>query len=132
MERYCFNSFLLKWLLFITWGVTILSMSLLPDPPTVNHRFWGWDKFEHAAAYSLLTVFAGWAFGYFKFSFRNRWLLAVGVAVGVGALLEVLQGLFTKTRTAEFADLLADAVGATAIYLLAMVLGKVFPTMKRS
>ena len=103
----------------------------MPCPPTISHGFWGWDKFEHAAAYSVLTLFAGWAFGYFYFSLRNRWLLAAGFAVCIGALLEVLQGLFTRNRTAEFGDLLADAIGAGVVYLLVMALKKVFPTAKR-
>lgn len=98
----------------------------MPNPPAIDHRLWGWDKLEHAAAYGVFTIFAGWAFGNFSFSRRIRWLLAAAVAVGAGAILEVLQGLFTATRTAELLDLLADAIGA------AIVLGWVLVQERRT
>lgn len=124
--------FLFRWLLFIAWGVLVLWLSLMPNPPSIDNSLLGWDKFEHGAAYSFLTILAGWAFGYFRLSAKLRWSTAAAVTIGIGALLEVLQGTFTKTRTAEWGDLMADAIGAGIILLLAMVCQKKIGSPDRS
>lgn len=131
LERFRSRLFLLRWLLFIVWGVLVLWLSLMSDPPAIDDDLLGWDKFEHGAAYSLLTILAGWAFCNFRLSAKLRWSMAASVAVGIGALLEVLQGSFTRTRTAEWGDLLADAIGAGIILLLAIVLEKKFGAANR-
>jgi VanZ family protein len=43
------------------------------------------------------------------------------VAIGLGALLEVLQS-FTRYRSADWADLLADALGVALAYAVLRVL----------
>jgi VanZ family protein len=113
--------FLPRWLLFILWGVVVSWLSLVPSPPVINSGFFGWDKFQHAASYGVFTLLAGWAFGYSPTDMKHRWLRAAALAVLFGGLIEVAQGVLTKTRTAELADFFADLVGAVVVYCAVMV-----------
>jgi VanZ family protein len=115
-----FRRALPKRLLLAAWGVALLWLALTPQPPKVEHPFFGWDKLHHWAAFCLFTLLAGWAF-----TGNRRWQLAVIAAVAFGALIEVLQGLFTATRSAEFGDLLADLLGALTAYGIVVIWKKV-------
>lgn len=81
--------------------LVVAALSLLPMPDTgVN------DKLSHLATYIFLS-------GWFGLLAGNRSALAwtfVGI-VAYGGLIELLQGM-TSYRDAEWADLLADALGA--------------------
>jgi VanZ family protein len=102
-----------RWLLFTSWGITILWLSLIPSPPVPETGLLAWDKFQHAAAFGLLTLLGYHAFTRLP-SFRQRMICAAAVSVLFGALVEVAQGILTSTRTAELGDLTADIVGAAA------------------
>ena len=115
-----FSRFFPRWLIFLAWAITLAWLSLIPNPPEIKAGFFGWDKFQHAAAYGVLTLFAGWAFACFPCDVKRCWLRAVLAAVSFGGLLEIAQGLFTKTRAAEFGDLAADFVGAACMYAIMM------------
>ena len=110
-------------MLVISW------LSLTPAPPEIEGDFFGWDKLQHAAAYGVFTLLAGWAFGIFSIGLKRRWRMAVVGAVTFGGLLEIAQGVFTTARTAEWGDLLADMVGAACAYGLIMILNR-FPKMR--
>jgi len=75
------------------------------------------DKVWHFIAFGGLAGLFARAFSYFG----HAPLLAAGEAtalsVALGGLLEVLQS-FTRYRSADFADLLADALGALAAYVV--------------
>ena len=116
-----FNRFLCRWFPFLAWGMLIVWLSLIPAPPSIDNPFFGWDKFQHAVAYSIFTLLAFRAFGLFAAAARRRWLKAAAVTLMLGGSLEVAQGLFTQTRTAEWSDLLADLAGAGAAYLAVRV-----------
>jgi VanZ family protein len=105
-----------RWLLFTAYVLVICWLSLTPAPPQIEDAFFGWDKVQHAGAYGVFTLFAGWAFGSFALDLKRRWQLAVAAAVIFGGLLEIVQGMFTRTRTAEWGDLLADLIGAACAY----------------
>ncbi|MDP2268096.1 MAG: VanZ family protein [Deltaproteobacteria bacterium] len=105
-----------RWPVFIAYATVIGWLSLTPAPPQIEDDFFGWDKLQHAAAYGVFTLLAGWAFGTFPLAWKRRWWLAVLAAVTCGGLLEIAQGLFTSQRTAEWGDLLADLVGAVCAY----------------
>jgi VanZ family protein len=94
-----------------------LWLSLTPQPPQIHHRLFGWDKFQHATAYGLLTFLAGRAFRFAPG--RQPWNYALLVAICFGALMEILQGLMGLGRTAEFGDFLANSCGAGVVWLLA-------------
>ncbi len=105
----------MRWVLFALWGALIGWLSLTASPPKIDVGFLGWDKFQHAAAYGVLTALGGWASDEFPARRMRRWLIIALIAAVCGGFLEMAQGLFTKTRTPEWGDLLADVVGAIGV-----------------
>jgi len=90
----------------------VLWLALTPAPPPQASL--GWDKLNHLSGFITLTLVA-------SFGFAGHWR-RIGLALlAYGALIEVLQS-FTPSRSAEWADLLADALGITAGLLLAAAL----------
>jgi peptidoglycan/LPS O-acetylase OafA/YrhL len=79
----------------------IVSMWPVPEDATPWFRYE--DKAHHAVAFAVLVVL-GWLG-----RFRSMPRLALGL-IALGAAIELAQGL-TFTRTAEWADLLADTLG---------------------
>jgi VanZ family protein len=72
------------------------------------------DKIQHATAFLVLTL---WLAGIIS----RRWHMALGVAlVAYGGLLELGQGWLAWGRSADWLDLLADAVGVVIGLLLAL------------
>jgi VanZ family protein len=65
----------------------------------------GWDKTNHLAGFATLAILGNWAYG-------SRTSTVMAALLAYGALIEVLQSL-TTYRTAEWGDLLADALGIT-------------------
>ena len=69
------------------------------------------DKFGHALAYGLMTLLGAWAWS------RGRSITSKGLLLGLisamifGVLMEVLQGLLTPHRQAEWLDLVANLAG---------------------
>ena len=104
----------------LLWGLTVVSavltllLSLGPVPPGAG-AFPGADKAFHGLAYfvtTLLFLFAAvWrplrGSGPFV-----RFALALIIAIAAsGLIVEILQGLLTQERQAEFGDWVADATG---------------------
>jgi len=89
-------------LAFVALLLGVLVLSLLP-PSAGSVVTIGWDKANHASAFFALGVL-----GMAAYPGRSA-MLAAGL-LGYGALVELLQGL-TTWRSAEWNDLLADAVG---------------------
>jgi VanZ family protein len=94
--------------------VTVLFLALRPGSggPTL-----GWDKANHALAFACLA-FSG------LFALRERRRAPLWVAIGLlalGGLIELVQ-LHVPGRSAEWADLLADAVGIGLGLAAALVL----------
>lgn len=79
----------------VTW------LALEPAPPEVADL--GWDKLNHLCAFAALAVVAAAAFA-------PRWRAVAAGLLAYGVAIELLQAL-TPTRSAEVADVLADAVG---------------------
>jgi VanZ family protein len=88
---------------WLTVGAGIV-LALWPHPEAGEPWFPGADKVEHALSFALL-VWIGQRAGY-----RNALALAIGLLV-LGGAIELAQGAFTTTRTAEWLDWVADAVG---------------------
>lgn len=132
MQNPGFFPLFFRWLLFISWALLMTWLSLIPSPPQIELTFFGWDKFGHAAAYGVFTMLAAWAFTYFPRAAQRRWTIAIVTAVLFGGLLEIAQGLFTKTRRAEWGDLLADLVGAGCAYLAIRIVRSVLNRRNRS
>lgn len=100
------------WLALIALAVaTIVVGSLLPDagPPAGA----GLDKILHFLAYLSLT-----ALGAGIVDAARVWRVAMRCLL-LGVLLEGAQAWFTETRDADWGDLLANAAGVAAAWLLA-------------
>ena len=91
-----------RWMLmFWSCGVAILILALMPTGPQLPTT--GWDKSDHALAFVVLTILGCRAY-------PNRIAVVLVGLILYGGLIEVLQS-FTPYRSAEWADLLADAIG---------------------
>lgn len=112
--------------LCIAWALIIVWLSLIPSPPVIPQALLGWDKFQHAAAYGLLTILALRAAGGDSPAKRLQPLRIAVAVILFGGLMEVAQGLLTSMRTADPRDLLADAVGVLAAYLFSRFLNSRF------
>ena len=93
------------------WALIMLWLSLTSSPPQLPGVL-GWDKLLHAGAYGLLSLLLAQALLCWPHLLHKAWWLASLTAIAFGALLEILQFLTQTGRTAEWLDLLADAVGA--------------------
>ncbi len=106
-----------RWLLAVL-AMLVSWLALSPAPPDGLDT--GWDKLNHAGAFAALTVVAIFAF---PRSRRSLWLLLAGLLCFGGAI-EIAQS-FTPTRSAEWGDLLADAVGMAAGALAAVLITRI-------
>lgn len=112
-----FSSSSFRRIVLISWILTILWLSLDPAPPVPEPKILGWDKLLHAFAYGSLTLFGGWALAGSSSLANSKWGAVACAAIFLGGIVELLQKAFTVTRTAEFGDILADAIGAGIVLL---------------
>jgi len=84
--------------------VVVSYLALAPKPPTGVDL--GWDKLNHMMAFTALAFAA--SLGY-PAPMRVRVLSLAGL-LAFGGLIEILQ-LYVPGRSAEWGDLLADAIG---------------------
>ena len=96
------------WLLIVLTFV-MLYLSLTPAPPTQGT---GWDKANHALAMAVVVLVA---FRALRSTSRPRFYAALFTA-SLGALIELLQGTCTTTRSAEWGDFLADLCGIVPVF----------------
>ncbi len=97
-------------LLGLLW-LAVSYLALTPDPPPQIDT--GWDKANHILAFASLAGAAMLAFS----PARSKPAVIAALLVVYGILIEVLQS-FVPGRTADAADVVADAVGI-ALGLLA-------------
>ncbi|HSW27104.1 MAG TPA: VanZ family protein [Burkholderiaceae bacterium] len=81
-----------------------ITASLWPGPQLPDPWFRGADKLQHALAYAMLFLLGRQA------GYRSNWGLPLAL-LALGGAIELAQGTFTVTRSAEWLDGLADAVG---------------------
>ena len=105
-------------------AIVIAVASLSPQSPTIETGFG--DKLDHLAAYSVLSLLValGW-------SGRVAPGVIVGVAVGFGGLLELLQ-TFSPGRQADWADFAVNSVGAVTGLALAMLVRRMLTAFART
>ena len=94
-------------LAFFACALGVLVLSLM-SPATSDVVSFGWDMANHALAFFALGVLA-----LLGFRAPAGWILAA--LIGYGVAIEGLQSL-TADRSAEWADLLADAIGLAAAW----------------
>lgn len=102
-----------RWLLWLL-GAVITVLALTPAPE--EQVGLGWDKLNHAAAFAAL----GWCAALGYRGTRGQTLAALAGVLAFGAAIELLQ-LSVPNRSAEWADLAADAIGMAIGALLARV-----------
>jgi VanZ family protein len=80
------------------------ALALWPETNPGEPWFAQADKVEHALCFAALAI-VGLRAGY-----RSMIRLAIGL-LSLGAAVEIAQGLFTTTRSAEWLDWFADGAG---------------------
>lgn len=93
--------------------VLVFAVCLVPAPelPSVPR---GFDKLEHFLAFFLLAASAVQLYA----TRRALWCAAIGLVL-LGVAIELAQFAFTRTRSMDPADVLADALGVAAGFALA-------------
>jgi len=81
-----------------------ITASLWPGPQLPDPWFPAADKLQHALAYAVLFLLGRQA------GYRSNWGLPLAL-LALGVTIELAQGAFTETRSAEWLDGLGDAVG---------------------
>jgi VanZ family protein len=113
-----FFLYIVPTLLYVT---VIFWLGAVRTNVEVPHGFLPEDKFKHFLAFALLVVllFRTLRYQWPSESLRRLVILAVAGSSAIGALLEAWQLLFPY-RSAEFADWVADTLGALVAGLLVM------------
>jgi len=98
-------------------ALVVGAIALTPGPmgaPTII----GWDKLDHLAAFSALTLVArsGWPA-------QSRWIIAI-FAFAYGIAIELGQSLEIIGRTASVFDLIANAFGIGLGLCIAWILAR--------
>ena len=108
MSRWLHTLRLWRGLLMLMLGA-VLYLALAPNPPQSGTL--GWDKLNHVLAFVALGSVA-------RLGVVRPWPWIATALLGFGGLIELLQ-MLTPTRSAEWADLLADALGIAIGLMLA-------------
>ena len=97
--------------LAIAWTIFVIVASLVSFNSVPKVKVVGSDKVVHFLFYLMFVVF--WSLtkkqSYFKIKYS---LLIVVIAIVFGIIIEILQGVLTKTRQADFYDVVANSLGA--------------------
>lgn len=98
--------------LALTWLLALCIVVFSLTAPRLTPEILDSDKLTHAVAYFALVVMAAGVT-----DSGSLWRI-VGYCLGLGALLEMLQGVLTVDRMADWGDLAADAAGILSAWLL--------------
>lgn len=95
--------------------LSVAAAMILSLMPAGTMKMPGWnDKIEHAFGYFLLTF---WFCGIYPR--RRHWVVGLAM-LGMGIVVEILQGAMQMGRHADIRDLLADVIGIVPAMLLAL------------
>lgn len=97
--------------------MVLFALGLAPLKSLPGLQFEWSDKVWHLLAFGLLAALLARAVAHFRGAGLVANRAGALVSAVLGALLELLQS-FTRFRSAEFADLVADALGALLAYLV--------------
>ncbi|UGS23323.1 VanZ family protein [Flavobacterium channae] len=98
-------------LLAILWTVAITVASLVSMSSLPRVKIVGNDKIIHFVFYFVFVILWGLANKKSYFKIKNDWSIVL-FAIVYGIIIEVLQGVLTKTRQADIYDALANSSGA--------------------
>lgn len=108
--------------LLVVASAVIVYGTLFPAELIVKSELWSFDKVIHMVGFGGLTALIWLHLKRIGSSGRSLDVCALVWGIGAGALIELLQYLMPVNRSAEWGDLLADAVGS----ILAVVILRVF------
>lgn len=117
--RYTLLPLLIVLLIFI--GTCLLKPSQMPAMPEGI----AWDKWVHFGMFFLLSAVS--LFDYYRIHKGNppvlRWIFwGFFIPVLYGGIIELLQKYFFVSRSAEWADWIADILGSLTATLLVLIL----------
>ena len=110
-SKNCRNCFYLRIAAVIFWSSGLVVLSLLPNGNSL-YLFSGQDKVLHFAAYLLTAWLVCRSLQLFSCSVVKSVVISIIYCTILGGTLELLQHSATRTRTAEWADMLANVAGA--------------------
>lgn len=110
-SKNCRIYFYLRIAVVIFWSSVLVVLSLLPNGNSL-YLFSGQDKILHFVAYLLTAWLVCRSLQLFSFSATKSVFISVIYCTILGGVLELLQRTATHTRTAEWADMLANVAGA--------------------
>ncbi len=97
-------------------ALTILCLSIMPNPPVPKTGFLSWDKVQHGLAYASLASVAGWALLPLLSPPVRAWRYALIFTLGFGVLMELLQAWLPFKRSGDIADIVANSLGGLMVY----------------
>ena len=103
--------------LAFTWTVFITVASLVSFNSVPKVKVIGSDKVVHFLFYLVFVVL--WSLALKRYFLKIKYdLLIVAFAIIFGIIIEVLQGVFTKSREADFYDVVANSLGAIVGFVI--------------
>ena len=98
----------------IFWTILLFILSVMPGKmlPSVKFDLWQPDKLGHAVFYAIFAILIYFGSNQKFKSWRKRQILAWTVAFGYGLLMEFIQWAFFPDRFFEWADAIANGIGA--------------------
>ena len=119
---------IIRWIPALLWAAFVAFLCLVPRigiyPPHWAEKLHP-DKWVHFTMFFLLTCFIVMGMGTPFWKNHRLWVILILTGIALyGGLLELAQGWFTVTRTPEFFDFLADALGTFFGWLFMLKLRK--------
>lgn len=108
--------------MLVVASAAIIYGTLFPAEMIVKSELWSFDKVIHMVGFGGLTALIWLHLKRIGSSGRSLDVCALVWGIGAGALIELLQYLMPVNRSAEWGDLLADAVGS----ILAVAILRIF------
>ncbi|MDZ4839434.1 MAG: VanZ family protein [Bacteroidota bacterium] len=106
-----------KYLVFpILWSLLVTFLCGLPGNNFPKMDFWAilhFDSVAHAFVFGVFAVF--WGIGFAKlrvYSIKTSFNIGIIWAIVYGCLIELMQWKIFVRRSAEFPDMVSDALGA--------------------
>jgi len=108
--------------MLVVASLVIIYGTLFPADMIVKSKLWSFDKVIHMIGFGGLTGLIWLHLKRIGSTGRSLDIWALIWGIGAGALIELLQYLMPLNRSAEWGDLLADAVGS----ILAVLILRIF------
>lgn len=119
-------------LLALLFTISITVGSLISTSSIPKFKVAVSDKLIHSVSYFILMVlwFAFVISKYKKVNYKVLLMITASLAFVYGIIIEVLQGVFTSSRTADIFDILANGMGIIFAAFLLIVFQRNFIKLK--